>query len=360
MSGTFDELLQNASVDEAMDVDMSYLTTRPNTVATGEPARPGGADPEPDRDIDDDFDSQAVGDRRQSEPGGPDDSSGVDVVAATQTTAAAPAQPDVDAASAPEPEPEPGSPEPQAEPAVVVPETSSSAQQGSERDRAQAVSAVSTQRKTDQQVAVQSASAHKNPAGAGNTAALPRTGFNLSRAKKQLQVRGLPDVLITALQEQVRAATVRDRGIDADEAREFSQRLSQPALVIAALSAQFDVDVDTDASTSTAVELFRSQNPLLGSLAARMEAMEQNQAHSQRQLSHLEDSLKQVKQTSQVTEQLLAYSIADRTENLAKGIYAVSDVRLTHKSSITMRDKARDETRKREKFEQDRDGRPMR
>ncbi|MDP9904589.1 hypothetical protein [Arthrobacter bambusae] len=220
---------------------------------------------------------------------------------------------------------------------------------------------ISAARKSDQRDAIQgAASGVKGGASNGTGDSLPESGFRLLGAESQLMVRNLPFPLMEAMREQLRSGAVRERGVSDSTARGFSKRLSQPALVAAFLLAHFDVRIDTDQATRTAVELFRSQDPLLGSVVERMDALERRENDHSTQLQRLQEALQLVHETSAAIEQAVAYSIADRTENFLRGSHNIHDAPITHKDAIYVRDKVRDETRKRAKFEKDRDGKPIR
>lgn len=224
-----------------------------------------------------------------------------------------------------------------------------------------AESEISAHRKTDQQDAVQAATVAKGGgAGSSNAGALPESGFRIPGMESQPMVRNLPRPLVDALRAQLRAAAVRERGVSDGAAESFSRRLSQGALVTAFLLAQLDVRMGTDPATQAAAELFRSQDPLLGSVVGRMDALEQLERDRAAQLERLHKIIAAVQETSAVIEQSVAYSIADRTENFLRGSHNIHDAPITHKDAIYIRDKAREETQKRGKFERDRDGRPIR
>ncbi|MFB6724870.1 hypothetical protein ACFCV3_32135 [Kribbella sp. NPDC056345] len=222
-----------------------------------------------------------------------------------------------------------------------------------------AVSTVSAQRKTDQQDAIQAATGTR---GGGSSAAesLPESGFRIIGLASQPMVRNLPRLLVDALRLQLRSAAVRERGVSDKVAEAFSRRLSQGALVTAFLLAQLDVRMETDPATQAAVALFRSQDPLLGSIAGRLDALEQLEHERTTQLERLHAMTTAIQRTSAVIEQSVAYSIADRTVNFLRGSHNIHDAPITHQDAIYIRDRARDETRKRSKFEDDRDGRPIR
>ncbi|MEU9167755.1 hypothetical protein AB0D34_08165 [Streptomyces sp. NPDC048420] len=214
---------------------------------------------------------------------------------------------------------------------------------------------------TDHQDAVQSP---VSKAGTGSTtdtaATLPQSGFRLAGVQSQPHIKALPGSIVNALREQMRAAAVRELGVTDSAAREFSQRLSQGTLVTAFLLAQLDLHLDADPATQRAVELFRSRDPLLGSVVARLTNIEAAERERDGLLRKLRDELGEVRQTSAVVEQALAYSIADRTENFLRGSHNLHDAPITHKEAIYFRDKAREATRKQLKLERERDGRPMR
>ncbi|WP_424862873.1 hypothetical protein [Streptomyces sp. MMS24-I29] len=214
-------------------------------------------------------------------------------------------------------------------------------------------------RLTDHQDAVQRAAAAKGSAG-GAGAALPQSGFRLGNVKSQPHIKSLPEAIIGVLREQLRAAAVRELGVDDAAAREFSERLSQSTLVIAFLLAQLDLRLDTDPATARAAQLFRSRDPLLGSVASRLDGLEKLQDEQRVLLGTLRDGLSEVRQTSAVIEQAVAYVIADRTENFLRGTHDIHDTPITHKSAVFLRDRARELTGKQQKLERERDGRPIR
>ncbi|MFB7594658.1 hypothetical protein [Streptomyces sp. NPDC056160] len=213
---------------------------------------------------------------------------------------------------------------------------------------------------TDHQDAVQSAAFQGGSGSTAETATLPQSGFRLAGVQSQPHIKALPENIMNALREQLRAAAVRELGVSDSAAREFSQRLSQGTLVTAFLLAQLDLHLDADPATERAVELFRSRDPLLGSVVARLANIEAAERERDALLRKLRDELGEVRQTSAVIEQALAYSIADRTENFLRGSHNLHDAPITHKEAIYLRDKAREATRKQLRLERERDGRPIR
>ncbi|MFJ5725483.1 hypothetical protein [Streptomyces sp. NPDC093149] len=214
---------------------------------------------------------------------------------------------------------------------------------------------------TDHQEAAQSAASKGGSNGAAEAAAtLPQSGFRLSGVKSQPHIKALPESITSVLREQLRAAAARELGVSDGVAREFSQRLSQGTLVTAFLLAQLDLHIDADPATERAVELFRSRDPLLGSVVARLAGIEAAERERDGLLHKLRDELAGVRQTSAVIEQALAYSIADRTENFLRGSHNIHDAPITHKDAIYLRDKVREATRKQTKLECEREGRPIR
>ncbi|MGW1784929.1 hypothetical protein ACWCQQ_38365 [Streptomyces sp. NPDC002143] len=213
---------------------------------------------------------------------------------------------------------------------------------------------------TDHQDAVQSAASKGGSGSTAETATLPQSGFRLAGVQSQPHIKALPESIMNALREQLRAAAVRELGVGDNTAREFSQRLSQGTLVTAFLLAQLDLHLDADPATERAVELFRSRDPLLGSVVARLANIEAAERERDGLLRKLRDELGEVRQTSAVVEQALAYSIADRTENFLRGSHNLHDAPITHKEAIYFRDKAREATRTQLKLEREREGRPIR
>lgn len=212
--------------------------------------------------------------------------------------------------------------------------------------------------KTDHQEAVQAAASAPAKGGSGGADLLPNSGFRLSGSKPH--IRALPEEIITVLREQLRSAAVRELGVSDQAARDFSERLSQGTLVTGFLLAQLDLRMDADPATMRAAELFRSRDPLLGSVVSRMEELEHTGQRHEVTLGTLRDELRQVRQTAAVIEQAVAYFIADRTENFLRGQHDIREAPITHRSSLFVRDKIREETQKQQRIERDREGRPIR
>lgn len=213
---------------------------------------------------------------------------------------------------------------------------------------------------TDHQDAVQSAATKGGSGATNDSAALPQSGFRLDGVKSQPAVRALPEPVVSALREQLRAAAVRELQVSDAAARDFAGRLSQASLVTAFLLARFDLDLSMDPATHRAAELFRAQDPLLGAMATRMEALEKLEHEHVSGLRVLREQLSKVVETSAVIEQALAYSIADDTVNFLRGSHNIHDAPLGHKDAIFVRDRAREATRKQLKLEREREGRPIR
>ncbi|WP_405824107.1 hypothetical protein OG705_28880 [Streptomyces sp. NBC_00838] len=213
---------------------------------------------------------------------------------------------------------------------------------------------------TDHQDAVQSAASRGGTGSTAETVTLPQSGFRLAGLQRQPHIRALPESIMKALREQLRAAAVRELEVSDSTAREFSQRLSQGTLVTAFLLAQLDLRLDADPATERAAELFRSRDPLLGSMVARLANIEAAERERDGVLRKVRDELGEVRQTSAVVEQALAYSIADRTENFLRGSHNLHDAPITHKEAIYVRDKAREATKRQLALERERKGRPIR
>lgn len=223
----------------------------------------------------------------------------------------------------------------------------------------------SSLRLTDHQDAVQAAassSARSGGSGADGDGAdlLPRSGFRVDDVSRQPNIKSLPDSIMDVLREQLRSAAVRELGVADAVAREFSDRLGQGTLVTAFLIAQLDLRLGTDAATARAAELFRSRDPLLGSVVARMKTLEAREREQAGLLKALAGQLSEVKETGAVVEQALAYSIADRTENFLRGSHTTSEAPIGHKTAVLVRDRAREATKKQSRIERERDGRPIR
>ncbi|MEW1548460.1 hypothetical protein [Streptomyces tsukubensis] len=213
---------------------------------------------------------------------------------------------------------------------------------------------------TDYQDTAQSPTSKGGSGSSAEAAALPQSGFRLVGVQSQPHIKALPESIMNALREQLRAAAVRELGVNDSAARDFSRRLGQGTLVTAFLLAQLDLHLDADPATERAVELFRSRDPLLGSVVARLANIEGAERERDGLLRKLRDELGEVRQTTAVVEQALAYSVADRTENFLRGSHNLHDAPITHEEAIHFRDMAREATRKQSKLEREREGRPIR
>ncbi|GAA1457462.1 hypothetical protein NE857_21865 [Nocardiopsis exhalans] len=211
---------------------------------------------------------------------------------------------------------------------------------------------------TDLQEAVQSAAVRGGDGSIGG-GGLPITAFRVADVVSQPTVRALPEAVMMSLRQQLRGAAVREAGASDDEAQVFAKRLSQASLVTAFLLAHLDLGIGVDAATARAAELFRSRDPLLGRVASRLDALITAETARGDQLAQVREDLREVRSTADVLEQVLAYSVADRTEHLARGTAGVGDLDLRHDSVIRLRDRAREATRKQHRVEADRSGRRL-
>lgn len=342
---TAERLRESAEADKPEKVDEEALTQEPeaDSLDRDDEREPADDAPRPDEPK-----SSSSGGRGGSENSG-----------AAPGSAAHPAQDDTMAPMAAPPPAPPVQSDGDADLAEQLDEVlDAEDEQHRDHDRLRDISA---RRKSDQRDAIQSAAPGvKGGAANGTNDSLPESGFRLPGAESQLMVRNLPFPLMEAMREQLRAAAVRERGVSDSTARAFSKRPSQPALVAAFLLAHLDVRLETDPATQSAAELFRSQDPLLGSVVERMDALEYRENEHSSQLQRLHEALQVVHETSAAIEQAIAYSIADKTENFLRGSHNIHEAPFTHKDAIYVRDKVRDETRKRAKFEKDREGTPIR
>lgn len=265
------------------------------------------------------------------------------VPAATQATSSA---------AAPEPAPSPDRSDPSPPTDQPAAATDVSDQQH------QTFAEISTRRKTDHRDAVQAATSVRTRGGSGGgSSPLPQAAMRVLGAKSQPVIRSMPDVIIDRLREMLRAAAVRELSVSDDDARAFSDSLSQASLVLALLVAQLDVGLTVDPATEMAASLLRRSNPLLGSVVSRLTALEDREAGRDALLADATKKLHAVGVTGEVIEQLVAYQVADRGENFLRGNHVVEDAPITHRSALVVRDRARDLTRKQRKLEIEQDWR---
>lgn len=215
---------------------------------------------------------------------------------------------------------------------------------------------------TDQQDAIQAETTGIRGGGdAGGGPALSRTGFALKNEGERPVIRALPSELNIKLRSDLRRAAVRELGVAETQAREFSEGLSQAALVVAFLSAQLDVDLETDPTTEQATRLFQSRDPLLGSLINRLAAVERVGHATEGRLLRVQKGLTKIAQQADVSELAMSWLIAERGgAGVARGAGGVDDVEVTHKEALRMRERAREATTRQRQAEQAQEGRPWR
>lgn len=343
--GEFDNALTPMVTSEAMDVDTSFLDAYRSggTEGLAQYRRKAEAadslkTSQAAADELDDFEGRLGG---SSVPYG-----------GTSTSASAPPGSEAGTATAPEPEGR------QADEAVEPKHEATGPVSAHDKQIDEDAYRVQALEHTDHQEAVQSAAAR---GGDESTCGgeLPITAFRVADVVSQPTVRALPEAVMIGLREQLRAASVREAGASDDEAQVFAKRLSQASLVTAFLLAHLDLGIGVDAATARAAELFRSQDPLLGRVASRLDALIAAEAARGDHLAQVREDLREARLTADVVEQVLAYSVADRTEHLARGTVGVGDLDLRHDSAIRLRDQAREATRKQRRIEADRDGRRL-
>lgn len=215
---------------------------------------------------------------------------------------------------------------------------------------------------TDHQDAIQSASSERGGGAAADDAGavLPQSGFRIVGVQRQPHIKSLPDSIVTVLRRQLQAAAVRELGVTPAAAQEFSERLSQGTLVTAFLLAQLDLRIDADPATTRAAELFATRDPLLGSVASRLARMEAREREQDKMMAGLRALVTEVRETGAVVEQLVAYSVTDREANFLRGDHDIHAAPFTHREVLSVRNRARELTKKQERLEREREGRPIR
>lgn len=214
------------------------------------------------------------------------------------------------------------------------------------------------ERKSDVRDEVQGLTGGRGGSGGGG-GALPDTGFRVVGSANAPVVRSLPRELIDAMRQQVSSAAIRERGVDEQTATQFANKLSQGALVVAFLLAQLDIRMEVDEATSVAADLFRAQDPLLGTMVARVGRLEELETQRGKQISQMNRLLQQMRSTSEAAEQALAYLIADRSENFLRGTQAARFAPIIHDTAVAMRDKIRADTQRLRQQEIDREHRTV-
>lgn len=249
-------------------------------------------------------------------------------------------------------------------PVLVEPEPDEHKPSASPRDEAAPAPTPVSLQKTDHQDAVQAAAAGVRGGGGGggdqDDVNLPRSGFRVGHESTQPNIKNVPDVLVDKMRTQLHAIVVRELGVSEVEAKGFCDRLSQGALTIAFLMAHLDVGLEVDPATDRAAVLFRRHDSLLGSVAQRVDHLQESSAMQHDLLVRTLEALRESHRTQAALEQGLAWLLAEKVEHLGKGVSAAVNLPLSHKSALDARDKLRDATGKQLRLERERDGRPIR
>lgn len=343
--GELDDALTPTVTREAMDIDTSFLDAYRSGGAEGLARYRREAEAADSLET-----SQAVADELDDFA----DRFGASSAQRGGASASAPATPGSEGGTAPAPEPEAF----QADEAIELEHEATGPVSAHDKQIDEDARRVQALEHTDLQEAVQSAAVRGGDESTGG-GELPITAFRVADVVSQPTVRALPEAVMIGLREQLRGAAVREAGASDDEAQAFAKRLSQASLVTAFLLAHLDLGIGVDAATARAAELFRSRDSLLGRVASRLDALIASEAARGDHLAQVRDDLREVRSTADVLEQVLAYSVADRTEHLARGTVGVGDLDLRHDSAIRLRDQAREATRKQRRIEADRDGRRL-
>lgn len=185
------------------------------------------------------------------------------------------------------------------------------------------------------------------------------------------RVSGMPEPVVSALRTRVETAATA-AGYDPRAAHDFAaNRLSTSQLVVALLVAALDIPVapegpgdhqglGLDEATWCAVRLLGSQDPLMVSVLDRLQALEhlgRRQVASQRiadsRLGDLADS-------ADVIEAVASWLVAERAEDLTKGVYQASAINIETDSAVSARRHFRDQVEARRVRQARSAGRPIR
>lgn len=139
----------------------------------------------------------------------------------------------------------------------------------------------------------------------------------------------------------------------------FAEQLSAPALITAFLIAKTGMELQVDPNTAVAVDVFRQTDPGLLSVERRLdEVLEKLAVESERSAK----TLKGVREISDVTDGLensVAYLVGDRVTRLSTTEVDETNVDVTQKKVLVVRDRIRERTKEQRKREQDREGRDI-
>lgn len=212
--------------------------------------------------------------------------------------------------------------------------------------------------KSDHQDAVQNAARAGSSSSSSASKKLPRSGFKLWHSTSEPGVRGMPEAVMDQMRELLASAAVRELAVSGHEARAFAGKLSQTSLVVAFLCARLDHRLEVDEATNLAATLFRSQDPLMGGVLARLEALEASDQQIAGTMTKVAGEVKAVHEATTALEHGVAFYIADRVANLNRGATGlVEDIPVGDKRVVVLRDKLRSAAAKQTRAERDRDGR---
>lgn len=185
------------------------------------------------------------------------------------------------------------------------------------------------------------------------------------------RVSGMPEPVVSALRTRVETAATA-AGYDPRAAHDFAaNRLSTSQLVVALLVAALDIPVapegpgdhqglGLDEATWCAVRLLGSQDPLMVSVLDRLQALEHLAGRQMAAQRTIDSRLGELAASADVIEAVTSWLVAERAEDLTKGIYQASDINVETDSAASARRVFRDQVEARRGRETRAAGRPIR
>lgn len=175
-----------------------------------------------------------------------------------------------------------------------------------------------------------------------------KTGFSAGGVETVL-VKRIPEMLVDRLRLTL-ASTVGGA---------FAEQLSAPALITAFLMAKTGMGLQVDANTSVAVDAFRQSDPGLLSVERRLdEVLGMLTTESERSAK----TLQTVRETGEAVDGLensVAYLVGDRVTRLSTTDVDETNVDVTQKKVLVVRERIRERTKEQRKLERDREGREI-
>lgn len=216
---------------------------------------------------------------------------------------------------------------------------------------------------TDHQEDVQSRAARSGGGSsdsAGSDGVLPSSAAVIGDGGSRPLAKSFPEEVLEALRRVLRTSAVRELGVTEQQAAEFAKNRSSAQLTLAFVISGLDMRIEMDDATHLAAELFRTRDPLMGSVLRRLDALSAQEEKRDGLLQRMREETSATRESSEMAELVTSFVLTDRFDGLMRGTNDAMTIPFGDDRVGRVREKARDEIRKQRKIEKEKKGRPIR